>query len=47
MTKPKRPRDKNQLAKLIVDISIGKAKEKKSSKNHANAAMGRLGGLKG
>lgn len=47
MSKPKRPRDKNLLAKLIIDIATGKIKEKKSKKNPANVAMGRLGGLKG
>ena len=47
---PKRPRDPNQLAKMIVDMSTGQlpvivkpAKEK----NAAAVALGRLGGLKG
>lgn len=43
-TRPKRPRDTNQLAKLIVDISTGEAEEQKESKK---AAAGRLGGIKG
>jgi hypothetical protein len=30
-TKPKRPRDTSQLAKLIVDISTGQVKDEKSS----------------
>lgn len=29
VTNPKRPRDTNQPAKLIVDISIGEAEEEK------------------
>jgi hypothetical protein len=32
MTKSKRPRDKNQLAKLIVGIATGKIKEKNLKK---------------
>lgn len=48
MSKPKRPRDTNQLAKHIVDLSIGKAEEdKESGKNPAAVALGRLGGQKG
>jgi hypothetical protein len=48
MTKPKRPRDINQLAKLIVDISTGNAPpEPESTKNPAAVAMGKLGGKKG
>lgn len=48
--KPKRPRDPNQLAKLIVDISTGEAEEehtKEREKNPAAVALGKLGGKKG
>lgn len=44
---PKRPRDPNQLGKLIVDLSVGEAEEEVSAeppKNEAAAALGRLGG---
>lgn len=47
---PKRPRDPNQLAKLIVDLSTGQAVEPvkpEKEKNAAAVALGRLGGLKG
>lgn len=46
---PKRPRDTNQLAKFIVDLSVGEAKEpdKYKGKNPAAVELGRLGGLKG
>ena len=49
MTKPKRPRDTNQLAKSIVDLSTGDATEdsRDDGKNPAAVALGRLGGLKG
>ena len=52
-SKPKRPRDQNQLAKLIVDISVGEAEEPKkpepddTGKDPAAVALGRKGGLKG
>jgi hypothetical protein len=44
-----RPRDVNQLAKLIVDISTGTTEDKAppSNKNPAAVELGRLGGLKG
>jgi hypothetical protein len=46
--KPKRPRDPNQLAKFIVDMSTGDLPpEAPSEKNPAAVALGRLGGLKG
>jgi hypothetical protein len=46
--RPKRPRDANQLAKYIVDLSTGNAPpEAKPAKNAAAVALGRLGGLKG
>lgn len=49
MNNPKRPRDANQLAKSIVDLTTGDADEPKpdSGKNPAAVALGRLGGLKG
>jgi len=49
MERPKRPRDTNQLAKRIVDISVGETKEpdKYNGKNPAAVELGRLGGLKG
>lgn len=50
MSKPKRPRDPNQLAKLVVDIATGEAErpeDKLSRKNPAAVELGRLGGLKG
>jgi hypothetical protein len=48
--KPKRPRDPNQLAKLIVDLATGSAEEetvKEKQKDPAAVALGRKGGLKG
>ena len=50
MTKtPKRPRDPNQLAKLIVDIATGEKPEvnPNQGKDPAAVALGRKGGLKG
>lgn len=49
MTKPKRPRDTNQLAKLIVDIATGEGEDAKTDngKDPAAVALGRKGGLKG
>lgn len=49
MTKPKRPRDPNQLAKLIADIATGEVTEAKpdDGKDPAAVALGRKGGLKG
>jgi hypothetical protein len=50
-TTPKRPRDVNQLAKLIVDVATGAAPKpeppNEEEKNPAAVALGRLGGLKG
>lgn len=40
----KRPRDTNQLAKMIVDLSTGEESESDMS---PKARAGRLGGLKG
>ena len=46
---PKRPRDTNQLAKFIVDLSTGEINEPdiNKGKNPHAVALGRLGGLKG
>ena len=49
-SKPKRPRDPNQLAKFIVDMTTGAEMpeaEAKPEKHPAAVALGRLGGLKG
>ena len=48
-SKPKRPRDVNQLAKAIVDIATGQEPEPKPEreKNPAAVALGKLGGAKG
>jgi hypothetical protein len=47
--KPKRPRDPNQLGKLIVDLSVGEADDSKnmsdeSGKDSAAVALGKKGG---
>ena len=49
MPNPKRPRDPNQRAKLIVDIVTGESDEAKAppAKNPAAVELGRRGGLKG
>ncbi|MEM7196675.1 MAG: histone H1 [Pseudomonadota bacterium] len=47
---PKRPRDTNQLAKMIVDLATGEAEEfkpKDDGKDPAAVALGRKGGKKG
>ena len=49
MQKPKRPRDPNQLGKLIVDLSVGEAEDSKnmpdeSGKDPAAVALGKKGG---
>ena len=48
-SKPKRPRDVNQLAKLLTGIATGEAEDIKSiaEKDPAAVALGRKGGLKG
>ena len=48
-TRPKRPRDPNQLAKLIVDLSTGETQDRDpgAGKNPAAVALGKLGGVKG
>ena len=43
----KRPRDPNQLAKLIVDIATGEAEDTASEAKRATKRKGRAGGLKG
>lgn len=47
----KRPRDPNQLAKLVVDLATGEIVEEErfdaSGKNPAAVALGKLGGRKG
>ena len=48
-----RPRDPNQLAKLVIDIATGQAEDKPepqsvdAAKDPAAVALGRRGGLKG
>ena len=49
---PKRPRDPNQLAKLIVDLVTGEVTDDScattdSAKDPAAVSLGRRGGLKG
>lgn len=45
----KRPRDPNQLGKLIVDLATGEAEEADpdEGKNPAAVELGRKGGLRG
>ena len=49
MAKTNRPKDANQLAKLIADIATGEHPNSppEDTKNPAAVALGRLGGLKG
>jgi hypothetical protein len=52
MTRPKRPRDPNQLAKSIVDIATGQKPDRdptpeEQGKDPAAVSLGRRGGLKG
>jgi hypothetical protein len=50
MSKRKRPRDINQLAKFIVDVSTGDAELPEcqpDGKNPAAVELGKLGGKKG
>lgn len=49
MARPKRPRDPNVLAKLIVDLSTGEAQDQNpdEGKNPLAVQSGRIGGLKG
>ena len=44
---PKRPRDPNVLAKLIVDIATGEVEDLVSEKKRNPGSRGRAGGLKG
>jgi hypothetical protein len=47
---PSRPRDMNQLAKRIVDLSVGEETEEQPierEKNPHAVALGRLGGQRG
>ena len=48
-THPKRPRDPNQLAKLVVDLATGECEDAPADegKDLAAVALGRKGGLKG
>jgi len=48
-TKPKRPRDPNQLAYLIGQIATGEVKEESQpdTRNAAAVALGALGAAKG
>jgi hypothetical protein len=45
----KRPRDPNELAKLVVDLAVGESEDITTTdgRNPAAVALGRLGGLKG
>lgn len=49
MSNPRRPKDTNQRAKLLVDIITGNKidEDPVKGKNPAAVALGRLGGLKG
>ena len=49
MTKPKRPRDTNQLAHVIAKLATGELDDIKTEdgKDPAAVALGRKGGLKG
>jgi hypothetical protein len=46
-SRPKRPRDTNQLAKLIVGLSTGEVQEPEDGKDAAAVERGRRGGVKG
>lgn len=43
----KRPRDPNQLAKLVVDIASGEASDEISERKRMEPKRGRSGGLRG
>jgi hypothetical protein len=45
--RPKRPRDPNQLGKLIVDLSVGEVEESPPAQESAAIEFARRGGLKG
>jgi hypothetical protein len=44
---PKRPRDPNQLGKLVVDLSVGEASEPEPVPDTPAVEFARQGGLKG
>lgn len=44
---PKRPRDLNEWAKHLVDLTTGTVQEPEKPKESAAAELGRRGGLKG
>src|SRR5437870_528775 len=44
---PKRPRDPNQLAKLVVDIATGESQDQVSESERKAKHKRRAGGLKG
>jgi len=44
---PKRPRDLNQLAKMVVEIASGEVEDTESLKKRATSVRGRAGGLAG
>jgi hypothetical protein len=52
-SRKKRPRDPNQLAKLVIDIATGQVEDKPdqrpedAGKDPAAVSLGRRGGLKG
>jgi len=48
-TKPKRPRDTNQLAKRVTDVATGEVDDTPADegKDPAAVSLGRRGGLKG
>lgn len=47
--RPKRPRDPNELAKMVADLATSRISEPSPeyNKNPAAVELGRLGGLKG
>jgi hypothetical protein len=47
MAGPKRPRDPNQLAKLMLDIATGEVKDTLSEQKKNPPKRGRAGGLSG
>ena len=47
MSKPKRPRDPNQLAKLMLDIATGEVQDTLSDIKKKPFPRGKAGGLKG
>lgn len=48
-SKPRRPRDPNELAKMVVDIATGEVEDGNPDfgKNPHAVALGRMGGKKG